>query len=325
MNPMQRFGRLVVAMALLLFAGLLAVLPIPVQAQGASLSITPAIAPQNSVVTLTLAGFEPREVVSLWLTQPDASVLRLGDVRVGSTGILETPLFVSSSFPTGVHSFSARGNRSQRLAITQFELTIGRGYEPSPGVEINVDMVQRPQGQCFLFSGSGYSPNERISVWIRFPANEIEDVGRITASPGGTFMDELCFGRLDPEGLYHYTAHGNSSHRTGIGTFNLRRGDYLGALPGAATLTVIPDAARQLDYATLIGTGFLPGETVSLWLTLPDGVVLSLFQGITVDGTFAEDIFLPPLAAGRHYFSAYGQTSGQRAVAAFDLWPGDGN
>ncbi|RRR73883.1 MAG: hypothetical protein EI684_08185 [Candidatus Viridilinea halotolerans] len=288
------------------------------------MSITPASAPQNSIVTLTFAGFAANEPVSLWLTQPDQSVVRLGDVRVGSMGILELPIFIDSSFPTGVHSFSARGNRSQRLAITQFELTIGRGATTSPGVEINVDLVQRPQGQCFVFSGSGYAANEYVSVWLRFPEDEIEDVGKIMASSSGTFADELCFGRLDPEGLYHYTAYGNSSGRTGIGTFNLRRGDYLGANPGVATLTTIPSSARQLDVITLIGTGFLPGERVSLWITLPDGVVLSLFQGTTVDGSFAEDIFLPPLATGRHYFSAYGQTSGQRAVAAFDLLPGDG-
>lgn len=324
MDLMQRFGRLFSAMFLVLIAGILALPASPAMAQSAALSVTPTSAPQNSSVTFTFSGFTAGEVVSLWLTLPDYSVMSLGDVTVNSSGGGELPVFISSEFPTGVHYFSARGNRSQRLAVARFELTLGQGATPSAGVQINVDIVQKPQGQCFIFSGSGYRAGETISVWIRFPANEIEDLGKIAASSGGAFQDEICFGRLDPEGLYYYTAYGNASQRTGIATFNLRRGDYLGVQPGAATLLVQPASARQLEVVTLIGTGFRAGEVVSLWVTLPDGVVLPLFRGVTADGTFAEDIRLPPLPIGRHYFSAYGQTSGLRAVAAFDLLPGDG-
>lgn len=326
MNLIRRLGRLLGVMAVVLFTGVLALPSTPVQANAhtANLRVSPATAPQNSDVTLTLAGFAANEVVSFWLTQPDGSVLQLGDVKVDSLGIAELPLFISAAFPTGGHSFSARGNRSGRLAIAKFELTLGRGVTSSAGIEINVDVIERAQGQCFIFNGTGYRANERVSTWIRFPANEVEDLGRVMTAGDGSFRYEICFGRLAPEGLYYFTAYGNTSNLTGIASFRLRRGDYIGAPTGAATLSMLPSSGRQLEVVTMVGTGFVPGERVSIWVTLPDGVVLSLFQGITLDGSFTEEIFLPPLPVGRHYFSAYGQTSGQRAVAAFDLLPGDG-
>ena len=82
--------------------------------------------------------------------------------------------------------------------------------------------------------------------------------------------------------------------------------------------------AHQLDTVAVAGAGFTPGEKVSLWITLPNGIVLDLFSGITVDGTFVERIVLPPLSVGTHYISAYGLTSGERAVAPLELLAGNG-
>lgn len=321
MALLKRIGVLLVTV---LLASLVALPAAPAYAQGASLTVTPGSAPQNSVVVFTFAGFQPKESVNLWLTLPDYSVVGLGDVIVASTGGGDLPVFISSAFPTGRHYFSARGNTSGRTAVTPFDLTIGAGAGNSAGVTITVDKDTKSQGNCFLFEGSGYASGETLAAWLRLPDNSVVGFGEFEASGSGSFADIVCVGSLGFEGVHYYTAYGKGSGRTGIAAFNVTRGDYIGAPAGGATLEAQPSSAKQLDVITLVGTGFLPGETISLWLTLPDGRVLSMFEGVTATGNFAVDVFLPPLPVGRHYFSAYGQTSGLRAIAPFDLEPGTG-
>jgi hypothetical protein len=320
----SRFARGGFMLTLALLLSLFALPGSPVAAQGATLSVTPGSAPQNSVVTFDFNGFGNSEIVSLWLTLPDQSVISLGDVEVTDDGGGYLDVFIDSSFPVGVHYFSARGNSTGVLAKARFELTVGRGAGNSAGVRITVDSESLPQGECFVYSGTGYTGGETLGVWITRPDGSVSDLGEIEAASDGSFEDSICYGSLAREGKYSYTAYGKDSGRTGIAEFVLKRGDYLGAPAGGATLAVEPASAKQLDIVTLIGDGFEAGELISLWVTLPDGRVLTLFEGYTTDGSFAEDIYLPPLPVGRHYFSAYGNSSGLRAVAAFDLLPGDG-
>lgn len=321
MALLKRIGVLLVTV---LLASLVALPAAPAYAQGTSLTVTPSSAPQNSVVVFTFAGFQAKESVNLWLTLPDYSVVGLGNVIVGSSGGGDLPVFISSAFPTGRHYFSARGNKSGLTAVTPFDLTIGAGAGNSPGITLTVDEDTKSQGNCFLIEGSGYASNETLASWLRLPNDVVIGFGEFQASSSGTFADIVCAGSLGFEGTHYYTAYGKSSGSTGIATFTLTRGDYIGAPAGGATLEAQPSSAKQLDVITLVGTGFLPGETISLWLTLPDGRVLSMFEGVTATGNFAVDVFLPPLPVGRHYFSAYGQTSGLRAIAPFDLEPGTG-
>ncbi len=324
MHLMKWLRGVIGAMMLVVLVAGLALPAVPVAAQSATLAITPASAPQNSVVTFRFTGFASEERTTLWLTLPDYSVVGLGDVVVGENGGGELDLFISSAFPTGVHYFSVRGNRSKRLAVARFELTLGRGAAPSSGIQLTVDNATRAQGECFTFTGRGYQAGEPVSVWLRAPDNSVFGLGRIRAGSNGAFEDVLCGGSIDPEGLYYYTAYGDVSGRTGIVPFTLIRGDYTAVPSGGTRLIIEPASAKQFDVVTIIGTGFRAGETISLWVTLPNGVVLPLFQGVTSDGTFAEDIRLPPLPVGRHYFSAYGQTSRLRAVVLFNLSPGTG-
>ncbi|EFO81995.1 hypothetical protein OSCT_0144 [Oscillochloris trichoides DG-6] len=298
----------------------------PARAQSASMVVTPTSIQQGEYITLTLNGFKAEEVISFWLTLPDYSVDYVGDL-VADDGTTIVYIGIPVSMPVGAYSVSARGNTSRLLATGSFEVNAASGRPATPGVSVTVEQELLPQGYCFDFAGEGYAAKEKISVWLRMPDGSVSDDGLETeflSDADGTFGYYVCFGRLSAEGTYAFTAFGNTSNRTGIVEFELERGDYIEA-PNDATLVVIPDQAEQLDVVTIIGTGFLPGEEISLWITLPNGVVLDMFSGITVDGSFQEEITLPPLPVGTHYISAYGHTSGIRAVATLELWPGDGN
>ncbi|NJN18086.1 MAG: hypothetical protein HC822_18370 [Oscillochloris sp.] len=314
-------------LSLLLFV-LLASVPAMVRAESAQLTLTPDAAPQNSTVTVTLSGFAGGEPVTLWLTLPDYRVIGLGDVTADRQGAAAVDFTVGVDVPVGRHMFSARGNLSGATATAAFDLTPAPGASSSPGVSLIADAAVSPQGTCFLFAGAGYGGNEPIAVWLNLPDGTVSNEGLsddVRTDAQGAFGYRICFGSDSAQGTYAFTAYGRASGLTGIAEFTLERGDYLAAPSGDAVLFVDPPQARQLELVTLVGGGFEPGERVSLWLTLPNGVVVDLFSGRTEDGTFAVDLELPAaLPAGTHIVSAYGQTSGVRATAPLELLPGDG-
>lgn len=312
-----------VAMLALLMSAFVA----PAHAQSATLTVSPSTISQDSSAELSLTGFAPKEIVSFWLTLPDYSVEAAGDLVAKADGTVTGFLFISVARPVGTYSLSARGNSSGALATARVEVRAAAGAPASPNIILEVEQSSQPQGECFDFTGVGYDAGETIAVWLRMPDGSVSNdglEGEFTAESDGSFGYFICFGRLAAEGGYAFTGYGKDSGLTGIAEFTLERGDYLGAPSGGAELIVEPGRARQLETVSVIGGGFEAGELISLWITLPNGVVLSLFSGITVDGTFQEEITLPPLPVGTHYISAYGDSSGQRAVAALELLPGDG-
>ena len=317
---MRRLLTLVAVLALAMAAA-------PARAAGASLAVSPTSAPQRSSVALGLSGFTPGEAVSLWLTLPDYRVSALGDVAAGADGTASTDLPISAGLPVGAYAVSARGNRSGLRAAARLVVTPGVGAPPSSSVGLHVDHSTLPQGECFLFSGSGYRPDEIIAVWLRLPDGAVTSAGlegEFSADGAGEFHYQICFGHQAAAGAYVFTAYGKASLLTGVAGFVIARGDDLAVPAGAAVLQVDPPAARQLDRVTLAGGGFAPGETVSLWITLPNGIAMGLFTERAADGTFHVDMALPPLPVGTLQISAYGQRSGERAVTPLELLPGDG-
>jgi hypothetical protein len=92
-----------------------------------------------------------------------------------------------------------------------------------------------------------------------------------------------------------------------------------------ASLTVSPTVARQNTTVTLSGTGFLPAETVSIWITYPDYRV----YGVTVIQTDEQGRFNHPYLpdflgatftpTGRYVYTARGWQSGREAYASLEV------
>lgn len=295
----------------------------------ASLEIVAGSGYQNSEVVVNFTGFEPGETLTLWQTFPDYKVLPRTNVSVDSQGKATARLHIDSTIPLGRHALSAHGNHSERLAIGEFEI-----YAPepdlTPGVQVFVSSEQgNAQGSIFAFTGAGYNPEEPVSIWITHPDGSVEGLKSVSSNEDTTFSFEFIPNETHGEGTYYLTAFGRASNKTGVVAFTIERGDFLAAEEGSV-LEVSPHRAEQLGYVILTGYGFEAGEVVGLWLTLPDGSVASLYEGITLNGSFREEIYLPAvipeggLPAGSHQFSAYGQTSQRRAVTSFELLPGNG-
>lgn len=98
-----------------------------------------------------------------------------------------------------------------------------------------------------------------------------------------------------------------------------------GSRAESASLSASPAAPRQNDTVTLVGSGFSPGETVSVWITYPNYAVYGVAE-ITVngDGSFNYPYLPDFLGAtftptGRYTYTAFGQSSGREVYAAIDV------
>lgn len=98
-----------------------------------------------------------------------------------------------------------------------------------------------------------------------------------------------------------------------------------GSFAQSAALTATPAQPRQNDTITLIGSGFSPGETVSVWITYPDFTVFGVAELVTNgDGSFSFPYLPDFLGAtftptGRYTYTAFGQSSGREVYATIDV------
>jgi hypothetical protein len=322
-----------IRLAALGFAGVLAVLLATFTwsslANSASLSASPTEPRQNDTVTLVGSGFLPFETVSVWITYPDFRVYGVAEVATDATGAFSFPYlpdFLGATFtPTGRYTYTAYGWLSGREVYADINVAIGQ----APGVSTGVSLTAAPgvdaQGSYFAFSGSGYAANEEVAVWLRYPDNSVSDLGRTWAASDGTLYYILYVSGA-PVGNYALTARGLFSSANGIAEFTVQVSD-LTVATGVAQLTVGPSPDTQRSLATFSGSGFQPGEVVTVWVTLPDYSTLWIGD-ISADGAgvFTAVLYLSEQEpVGFRTYTAYGNTSGRRATADYTLEPGGGN
>ncbi len=322
-RPLLRLLSIVFAGALAL---LIAIWSWPASAQTATLTVTPAIARQNTTVTLKGSGFLPGETVSIWITYPDYTVYGVAVLTIDNDGCFMHPYvpdFLGATFtPTGRYTYTARGWQSGREAYASIEVEIGEAPGPSAGVTLTVDRPAQSQGRPFAISGSGYQPGEQVAIWIRYPNNAVADLGVQIADSQGRIGFAIASDRI-PVGRYALTARGLQSQRNGIVEFEVQPGDTLRPR-GAASLVAGPGSVTQRSAINLRGSGFLPGEVVTIWATLPDYATEWLGDVIAdADGAFIVDVRLSEQdPVGRYAISAYGNQSERRGVAEYTLLPG---
>lgn len=181
------------------------------------------------------------------------------------------------------------------------------------------------QGDELVFVGNGFQARERVSIWINLPTDTIEDVGAAITERDGTFRYTLSLDSNYPEGRYQITAFGNESNLTAITDFVLQRGQ----LPSfdLPVLFINPSQVRQFERIRIEGQNFAGEETVSVWMTLNDGVVVQMRETTTdADGNFAFEVVLDAsrYPVGRHQVTAFGRASLLVAVGLVEVQPGEG-
>lgn len=279
---------------------------------------------QRETVVVAGAGFDPRELVGLWITLPDGSVLGLDDddLRSDADGIFAVELSLGPGLPTGLHRFTARGQTSGAGAIALFMLMPGVGPETTAGTQLSFSPSTARQLDTVELAARGFEPNEYVNLWLTQPDGSVVGLGQVQADANGAFGGSLFLPGELPVGRHYFTARGNTSGNATITPFVLQYGNGLD-VPGAR-LAADLGGAQQRTTLSLSGEGFTANESVSFWLTLPNGAVLDLGE-VRADGegVLAVNIYLAQdLPVGTHYLSFRSNQSNQAGFAKLVLDPG---
>jgi hypothetical protein len=158
-----------------------------------------------------------------------------------------------------------------------------------------------------------FRANERVSVRLLGPDDRLIRLDRAKASRHGHVRVTIFIPRYEPGGAWTVRFTGMESERVVRETFTVppRR-------PNAA-LTVSPSEGTASTTFMLAGAGFEPGESVTAWLTRPDGRGVPLYASLA-DGAGAVTFYtFAPLDGppGDWFAAAYGQRSDRLGAAAF--------
>jgi hypothetical protein len=195
-----------------------------------------------------------------------------------------------------------------------------------------------------------YWDNELISVSIGFPDGRVfsplvadgrvADMGGLDGiidmpanepfidltTNGGDYYFTFQTSNRWPYGCYVFTALGQRSNRQSQVAFAVI--PQVGSAPnaGPSTLNVEDNttgAPSGLHGATvnIFGRGFRAQETVSVWITAPDGTIIDYPQQFTSNvGSFASTfVFSEAYPVGEYKFTALGTSSGYQVITDFHL------
>lgn len=291
-----------------------------------ALIASPALARQNDTVTIEGRGFTPNEMVAIWITYPNFEVYSVAEIATDGDGNFTYPYvldFLSSTFtPTGKYTYTAHGKTSGREVYADIQVEVPPAPATSSAIDITIEPGWDGQGSFFTIRGANYGTEEPLALWLRYPDNTVQDLGQIEAGPTGIFEYTLWTAGV-PTGRYAFTAYGLRTGLNGIAEFDVVVSDLTFAA-GSANLHIRPTGDDQRSYAIFEGSGFQPGEPVSIWVTLPDNSTLAIGDvQASENGAFVASLYLGEQEpVGLRTYTAYGNFSGLRAIADYTLVAG---
>ncbi|MFO7169421.1 MAG: hypothetical protein DIU80_015460 [Chloroflexota bacterium] len=125
-------------------------------------------------------------------------------------------------------------------------------------------------GQSISFSGEGFVPEERLSVWVTTPNQVVLGAPYAFADDNGRTTITFRVPGTAVSGTWAITAYGIVSQTPAIATFTVAGVEPDAAPPPAAVAPAAAPAGTRFSFAA---TGFDDNEPISYWFTGPDGNV----------------------------------------------------
>lgn len=208
----------------------------PIIPQSKNARVNPQAGQPGQVFAFEATGYQPGEVVSLWVNVPDGSVLGASfQATADANGAIpagQVQFQSDAKSPLGVWSIVGQGTVSGRVAVGYFRLlgsAIGRAPAPGPGVPSNVDARSDPPagpaGTVFFFDASGFQAGEDVQMTIVASDGKRTDAGfTVTADANGSIGYAGIYYVTAPGyplGLYSFVATGKSSGKVSTAYFVL--------------------------------------------------------------------------------------------------------
>lgn len=184
-----------------------------------------------------------------------------------------------------------------------------QGYEDS---EITTVDVTFPDGRVFSLAAAELLDGV-VDMPTNFPSTFSTDLG------GDLYFDYPVTGKF-PYGCYAITGRGISSGKSAQVRFGVIPGGGPAANNGNVRLYVLDNttgdpSGQQGTRVNVFGRGFVSEETVSVWITAPDGTVIDFPQQVTSNAGNFESTFqfseINP--TGVYQFTALGQNATARS------------
>lgn len=164
------------------------------------------------------------------------------------------------------------------------------------------------------FQATGFADDERLSTWLTGPSQQVQAARSQEANGSGDVSFSLRIPRHFEAGRWAITVHGLDSNREAIVYFDVA------AREPDLTLSAGPTSGAAGTAFAFTGSGFDTDETVSYWLSGPDG---ASYAGGTISAASGAVAFTYTIGAGpatgMWSMSAYGQRSDHLAVATFTV------
>jgi hypothetical protein len=180
----------------------------------------------GALVDLFGRGFLAREVISVWITAPDGTVLDYPQQQASDVGSFESTFEFTEQHQVGRYAFTALGTLSGYQVIAYFDLA-ARPSTPSGWAQLRVAFPYPANGEQrtgFEIQGKRFDPNERIDIWATLPDGSVRGLPSQFGNEYGEFFAVLYLDERLPTGLYHVTAKGADSGRLVIADLTLDEG-----------------------------------------------------------------------------------------------------
>jgi hypothetical protein len=214
----------------------------------------------DSQVNINGRFFFPNEVISIWITQPDGTVIDYPQQIASDIGNFESTFNFTSAHQTGRYTFTALGTRSGYQVFAPFDLRAGSST-PSGWATLRVaapSPAAVSQNGGIALTGALFSPGEPVGIWLTLPDNAVRGLPTQLADGNGDFFTVVQFDERLPVGHYSVTASGVNSGRLVIGSFDLTEGDFMG-VNADIPVGAIPDTPFVTE--TNVGDGTEGGPT----------------------------------------------------------------
>ncbi len=187
----------------------------------------------DSMVVIRGANFRPAEWVSVWVTQPNGTVIDYPQQYTNNAGTFESTFQFTSVHQAGRYTFTALGTLSGYQVFAPFDLRPGSST-PTGWATLRVTYpsakVTRASG--VEVAGSLFSPNERVDIWMTLPNNAVRGLPSQFADDIGNFFATIDLDERLPLGHYNITAKGANSGRLVITDFDVA--------PNSAPIEALP-------------------------------------------------------------------------------------
>ncbi len=156
---------------------------------------------ENPNVDIACNGLIPGEFVAFWDTYPDGSVVTLSTIAAddGGSALLQLDL-LTGKFPTGLHTFTCRGNQSNYYLTGAFLVlpggisaqssigTLAVSYVGASQAVANATFPQLPSffaSDYLLLTARNFRPNETVTFWQTFPDQTAHFLATVKANEAG--------------------------------------------------------------------------------------------------------------------------------------------